>query len=234
MAFLNGIEKLSSRARHLYALKSFFQYVNREEIVTRLKAPSAERELKRWLSPAEVASMIQRCHLARDRAVVGLGYTAALRNGELSLLDRTDIVRDRLVLEVRSEKKRGRLRVSSVPLYWSTLELLDAYLKTRNDSDPALFLNCDGQRLGPEGVNGVVKRAMNRAGIQVSAGFRNLLRHARASHLRLRGVALEDVRELLRHERLETSLIYAYIGASDLAKRIPEPELHLSEVTEVA
>ncbi len=98
-----------------------------------------------------------------------------------------------------------------------TPRLLDAYQATMKDSNQALFLNCNAQRLSPDGVSHLINRALIRAEIQAPRGCRNVLRHARASHLSLRGVPPEDLRQLLRHERLETSLICTYIGASDLA-----------------
>ncbi len=234
MTFLSRVARPSSRARDLYALKNFFQYHKLPEPVQRLKAPSQVRTLEWWLSPADIVRLIEACHFLRDRAALGLGYDCALRNGELSGLDRADIDRGLMQLRVRSEKKRGRIRMSTVPLHRNVLALVDDYLGTRKDSEPALFLNCTGQRLGANGVNDLVKKALLRAGIDRRRGSRNVLRHARASHLRLQGLPLEDIRQLLRHERLETSLIYAHIGVSDLARRIPEPELHLVEVTKAA
>jgi site-specific recombinase XerD len=139
-----------------------------------------------------------------------------------------------LLLRVLSEKKRGRIREARVPIYSQTLRLLDGYQATRWDSNEALFLNCYSKRLGPSGISQLVKRALTMAGIQAPKGCRNVLRHARASHLRLQGVPLEDVRQLLRNERLETSLIYSHIGVSDLAKRIPEPVLLSAEVASAA
>ena len=48
----------------------------------------------------------------------------------------------------------------------------------------------------------------------------HLLRHTRASQLRLEGVALEDIKELLGHSNIQTTLIYAHIKPVDLKKKL--------------
>jgi site-specific recombinase XerD len=80
VSFLNSIDSVSSRTRHTYALKSFFSYLNKLQVV-RLQAASPERSLDWWLRPGDIARLIQVCHLPRDRAIIGVGYTCALRNG---------------------------------------------------------------------------------------------------------------------------------------------------------
>ena len=71
----------------------------------------------------------------------------------------------------------------------------------------------------------VVKRALTRAGIDAPFKGAHLLRHSLATHLLASGASLAEIGELLRHERLETTQIYAKLdfGAlRSLAQPWPE------------
>jgi len=163
--------------------------------------------------------------LARDRAIIILSCAYALRRSEVSLLDRSDVHRDGITITLRSLKKRRGVVSRTVSLYPEVPRMLDEYLRDRKDSEEALFTTYDGMRMSPDSISAVVRRALERVGIKPKGSNRNLLRHARASHLRPQGVDIADIKDFLNHERIDTTMIYSHIAPSELQDRIPPPSL---------
>jgi site-specific recombinase XerD len=60
-----------------------------------------------------------------------------------------------------------------------------------------------------------------RAGVR-EAGI-HALRHARAAHLRMRGVSLDVLSKWLGHEGINVTMIYAHIGPQTFTKEILPP-----------
>ena len=225
VGFLALFEKSSSKARHVYGLRDFLRYAGNPEAVERIKAPTLTRQLEWWLKPEHVQLMIQRTPLPRDRAIIALSYAYALRRGEVSILNRSDVDRDRMSITLRSLKKRRGIVSRTVSLYPEVLSILDEYLRNRKDSEEALFTTYDGNRMSPDSISAAIRRAVERVGIEPKGSNRNLLRHARASYLRLQGVDIADIKDFLNHERIDTTMIYSHIAPTELHERIPPPNL---------
>jgi integrase len=114
----------------------------------------------------------------RDRALLLLGFAAALRRSELVGLDVGDVqeTTDGLVVRIRKSKtdQEGAGRLVGVP-YGSApatcpVRALRAWLEFRCDVDPALFRHIDWhgkqhKRLTDKAVARLVKRAADRVGI---------------------------------------------------------------------
>ncbi|HEY8132031.1 MAG TPA: site-specific integrase, partial [Thermoanaerobaculia bacterium] len=145
----------SSIARHLSALRSFFKYLMREEIVEAnpargLATPRREKHLPSVLQAADIAVLLEAPDLSsalgiRDRAWLEMLYASGLRISELVGIDLDDIeLRARLV-KVRGKGAKERI----VPFGTKAEEAIRAYLPVRNGSDDetALFVNYRGERI---------------------------------------------------------------------------------------
>src|SRR5579872_2361711 len=166
----------SSIARHLSALRSFFKFLMREEVIASNPArsvatPKREKHLPSVLQPADIAVLFDAPDLSnplgiRDRAWLELMYASGLRISELVGIDLDDIeLRSRLV-KVRGKGAKERI----VPFGSKAQEAIRTYLEVRKAPEQdALFVNYRGARITARSVRRLfekyVRHASLRAGV---------------------------------------------------------------------
>jgi site-specific recombinase XerD len=131
-------------------------------------------------------------------------------------------------LVVRKNKQR---RERLLPLPRLVAKAILSYLRTGRPSSSSrrLFL-CHrlpvGQPMSVERLRGAVRRIMGRSGLK-SGGPRRL-RQSFATRLHARGASLKEVADVLGHQHLDTTAIYARVNLSQLRKvALPWPGTHL-------
>ncbi len=191
-----------------------------------------------YLTQAEVRTILQATPTKdpadlRDRAVLETLYSSALRVGELTKLDLTDVDLSRGLLLVREGKGR---KDRIVPLGRIAATLITRYIATARVPAPsyarALFLNDLGQRLTEDAVRkGILAPALLRARIAKYV-TPHVLRHSCAIHLLENGASVRYVQALLGHIKLATTQRYLLVlpsrlkavhRASHPAERQPRP-----------
>src|ERR1700727_1209037 len=70
--------------------------------------------------------------------------------------------------------------------------------------------------VGPSAIDCVVRRALERAGLNPSFKGAHLLRHSLATDLLRRGASLTEIGQLLRHSQPTTTQIYAKVDIAAL------------------
>jgi site-specific recombinase XerD len=143
----------------------------------------------------------------RDLAILIVGAYQGLRVSEIRNLDRTDVDLQAGSLIVR-EGKGAKDR--ELPLHQQTAWAIAAYLSTRVDSHPALFLSRLGERISPRQIQRMVRAVADDAGITKRV-TPHRLRHTFATLLLERGADTRVIQELLGHESLATTQIYTYV-----------------------
>lgn len=216
-------------ARKGAALKSFYRFLSREELVRDnpgrlLELPPAGRVLPRVLAPEEMERLLETPRgtdpaAYRDRAMLELLYACGLRVSELVGLECR-----RLNLEagfIRCLGKGQRERV--LPLGGPAQEALERYLshgRSQLAATPgrgALFLNRRGGSISRQAVWQAVKKYSEQAGVggEVSP---HTFRHSFATHLLDNGADLRVVQELLGHADIATTQIYTHVSTARLAR----------------
>ena len=146
---------------------------------------------------------------ARDFAIMTLIARLGLRSIEVARLELRDVDWRAGELVVRG---KGR-RQDRLPLPDEVGEALVAYLSVRRNphGDGHVFLMCRAPR-GPiraDVVSDVVKRACLAAGVPRVGPHR--LRHALAGELLRQGAGLVAISQVLRHQDLATTAVYAKV-----------------------
>jgi len=177
------------------------------------------------LSAAQVQRLLDnvprdRVRGARDFAIMMLIARLGLRSVEVARLELRDVDWRAGELVVRG---KGR-RQDRLPLPEEVGEALVAYLSLRRNphGDPHLFLMCRAPR-GPiraDLVGDVMKRACQHAGVPHVGPHR--LRHALAGELLRRGAGLVAISQVLRHQDLATTAVYAKVDLVAL-RRVAHP-----------
>jgi len=156
----------------------------------------------------------------RDLALLAFLYNTGLRVGELCALNRADVqLPEDGWGQVQLVGKGRRLRW--VPLNRHAREALSAYLSSRQDDNPALFLNRSGERFSVRGVALLVNRYLRRIGITDRSGP-HLLRHTFATHALRARPNLRAVQELLGHSSVTTTQRYTHMEADDLRSQVAD------------
>lgn len=153
----------------------------------------------------------------RDRAILELLYSSAIRNTELRLLEVGDI--DLVRLEARIENGKGR-KGRIVPLgepaaHWIELYLRDGrpWLVRDPDTRP-VFLNSLGRRFSTELLAELVRGHAEQAGLPRITP--HVLRHCCATHMLARRAGLRHLQQLLGHASTDTTRRYTRVEISDL------------------
>jgi site-specific recombinase XerD len=166
-------------------------------------------EVQRFLAVIPATTLRDQTHLPglRFRALVEVLLGTAMRIGEALSLDRdhVDFLRREACIIGKGNKQR------TVFFTTRALEWLSLYLKTRADDHPALFVCLGGtSRLKRDDIWRPFTRYRKLAGINKPV-TPHLLRHTAATQLLFNGCPVGHIKEILGHERLETTCRY-YLG----------------------
>ena len=94
-----------------------------------------------------------------------------------------------------------------------TIFWLKKYLKSRKDSDDALFVTeRSPHRMSIAQMRYVLKRAAKKAGLEDSV-YPHRLRHSYATHMLNNGAPMEAIQQLLGHQKHESTQIYAHLSS---------------------
>lgn len=217
--------KRSSVARKLAALRSYFRFLIRRDILRTspcavIGNPRQDVRHPATLNVDQALSLVDASaeldpRTLRDMALVELLYGSGVRISEALGLDLFDLDLDQGMVRVLGKGSKERL----APMTEAGVHRLRAYLAHRNAFSPrpeerAVFLGMRGGRLNRREATRIVDKAAEKAGLAQRISP-HVLRHSFASHLLESGVDLRSVQELLGHARLSTTQRYTHL---DLAR----------------
>jgi integrase/recombinase XerC len=237
-AFLGQLSKrgLSKRsmARTLSAIRSFYKYLHRNEVVDAnparaVGAPRLEKYLPGYLDRAQIDLLFQMAEVraweggfvdVRNLAILELFYSTGMRLSELQGLSRgeLDLVSQQVKVRGKGRKERiiplGDHAMLAIRNYESKRDELLRALGPKADRN-AVFLAKTGKRIGVRAVQKAVtsflKQIDEDAGLSVHS-----LRHTFATHLLDAGADLRAVQELLGHASISTTQIYTHTSIERL------------------
>jgi integrase/recombinase XerD len=218
---------VNSVSRRLVALKVFFAYLQREELLDRnvteaMDSPRLWRILPGVLSMKEVDRLLSSAVgdgriAVRDRALLELMYATGLRVSEVATLKLEDIHFDSECL--RCTGKGGKARV--VPFGGRARDELQRYLAEARPSFEGdktgreVFLTYRGAPFSRKGLWKLIRTYARRAGISKSVSP-HTLRHSFASHLLANGAPLRVIQEMLGHADIATTQVYTHVDEGRL------------------
>jgi integrase/recombinase XerD len=189
-----------------------------------IKQPALPRKvLPKLPSVEEVTTLLETPDTAtplglRDRAIMELLYSSALRNSELRLLKLEDLDIDRL--ELRVDHGKGR-KSRVVPMGEPAAVWLEEYLRRarayflREREHRLVFTTLRGDRLRVETLVKLVTRHATAAGLPMKV-TPHILRHCCATHMLARQAGLRHLQEMLGHASPEATQIYTQVDLSEL------------------
>ncbi|MBE0645728.1 MAG: tyrosine recombinase XerC [Bacteroidetes bacterium] len=225
-------EGLSRRSisRKMTSIRAFFQFAERRGFVgenpaENLHAPKIDRRLPAFVDEDTVSRLMLlpdtgTADGARNAAILEMFYSTGMRLSELTGLNIKDLNTSTRTVRVLGKRRKERI----LPVGQPALDAIAHYLALRRadgqhtESDPeALFLNHRGSRLSSRSVYSIVNNHLRVVSDQEQCSP-HVLRHSFATHLLNRGADLQAVRELLGHESLSTTQIYAHVTTDHLKR----------------
>ncbi|MFT5387810.1 MAG: integrase/recombinase XerC [Candidatus Omnitrophota bacterium] len=208
-------------ARKLSALRSFFRFLQREDIVqvnpTKiLISPKLDKPLPKFLTEAEMTELIEKPLLdndfgRRDRAILETLYSGGLRVSELVGLSVEDVDFIGNIAKVYGKGKKERI----VPIGDQAIDAIKHYIDQRKHKSQAIFLNKYGKRISTRAIIDITKKYIRQICTHKDISP-HVLRHSFATHLLNNGADLRSVQELLGHASLSTTQIYTHVSTDRL------------------
>lgn len=208
-----------------------------------LKYPRLPQRLPDTLSVEDVEKILSTPDITtllgfRNRTILEVLYSTAMRNSELCSLEIVDVNLKDEEIHIK-DGKGGKARM--MPLGEIAAEYVREYLQTirpkllpvrqagiRSET-PALFLSDHGTPLTKAGLIFIAKSCAKKAGIKFTP---HSLRHACATHLLKNGADIRYIQALLGHSSLMTTQLYTKVDMTDL-KHMHEqyhPREHFDEL----
>jgi integrase/recombinase XerC len=238
--FLGSLSKRGlgkrSMARTLSAVRSFYRYLHRNEVVDTnparaVGAPKLDKHLPGYLDRAQIDLLFQMAEVrawegkfvdVRNLAILELFYSTGMRLSELQGLRRGDLDMISQQAKVRGKGRKERI----VPIGDHAVLALRNYEAKRDEllralgpkvDRSAVFVGVTGRRIGVRAVQKAVTAFLRE--IDEDAGLTvHSLRHTFATHLLDAGADLRAVQELLGHASISTTQIYTHTSVERLKK----------------
>jgi integrase/recombinase XerD len=225
--FRNEAQRLTTTSMGpvLDSMRSFLRFLFAAELHDHdlsgcLPAITTQRhpKLPRHVAPEVVQALLGSCDRtsttgARDYAVLLLLSRLALRANEVARLELDDLHWRSAELTVHS--KAGRL--DQLPLPTDVGTALADYVQQRPEAADRAVFRSALPPFGPMSRNAIVfvpRTASTRAGLPIVGAHQ--LRHTTATALLRAGASLGDVGQVLRHDRDQTTALYAAVDARSL------------------
>jgi site-specific recombinase XerD len=196
------------------AIKFYFEQVlGREKFFINLPRPKTPSKLPKYISKKDINKLFSVVTNTKHLLMLKLCYGMGLRVSEIVGLKVTDI--DSGNMQVLIEGAKGK-KDRYVNLPESILEDLRAYYKEYRPKK-YLFQGRNGDKYCIRSVQNVFHNAMEEAHINKEVGI-HALRHSYATHLLESGTDIAHIQQLLGHNSVKTTMIYAKVGQKNLRK----------------
>ena len=212
-----------SMARKLAALRSFFKFFCRKEIlrinpVQRVASPKLGRKLPNFLYLEQMEVLLRASDCtnllgSRDQVIMELLYGSGLRVSELVGLDLKNLDLESGLIRVLGKGSKERV----VPVTNYAIEAIERHLGMRQDQNQILLLNYQGTRLTARSVRRILDKLVAKSGLGQHVNP-HMLRHSYATHMLDGGADLRSVQELLGHLKLSSTQIYTHLTRERIKK----------------
>ena len=198
-------------------LSSFFNWLAEENHIlkspmTRIHPLKTDKPVKLVIDDEDIEKLRAACPTPRDLAMVDLLYATGMRIGELVKLNRADInfISRECVVYGKGGKERRVYLDAKAKLH------LQAYLDSREDDNPALFVSLDSpwDRLQIAGCGIRIRWLGKRAGIHRI--HPHMFRRSMATRAIDKGMPIEQVQQILGHSQIDTTMHYALVSQANV------------------
>jgi len=199
---------LSDFKFYVHGLRYCYRLLGMNDKALKLPKIREPQKLPVVLNRQECIAMFKAPELLKHRVLLSLIYSAGLRAGEASRLKIADIDSGRMMIHIRQSKFNKDRYVPLSPL------ILQGLRKYYYACQPVEYLfngNTPGSPLSIKGMQWALREAVKKCKLQKGISL-HTLRHTYATHLLEEGMDIVTIKELLGHERIDTTMVYLHVA----------------------
>ncbi len=228
--YFDNINNIGSRslAHHITVVNSFYNFLVREKVIDNnpclnILLPKLPQKLPNYLTEEEINKLLDINLVTpydyRNKAMLELLYATGLRISELVNLKITDIDLHNCFVRVFGKGKKERIvPISDIAIKYLTIYINEyRNLILGNYISDYLFISNAKTNITRQGFFKIIKKQCKLMGIEKDVSP-HVLRHSFATHLLKHGADLRVIQELLGHEDISTTQIYAHLVKEKLKK----------------
>ncbi|MBR2704426.1 MAG: tyrosine recombinase XerC [Clostridia bacterium] len=232
----NFNSKAATRARKTSSIRVFFNYLcNKKGLIDKnpaqdLETPKLDRRIPKYLTLDDSKKLLEAVkeneddrNNIRDYAIITLFLNCGMRLSELVGINFKDISFEEQKLTVIGKGNKER----TIYLNNACMSAIKKYIEIRPhdgvpfDSKDALFLSERKERISNRTVQYIVKKELERAGLDTNKYSVHKLRHTAATLMYQYGqVDIRALQELLGHESISTTEIYTHVDNSQVRNAV--------------
>lgn len=228
---IDNRSKATTRARKISTIRIFFKYLSQKANILEinpaqnLETPKLEKRMPKYLSLDDskkllnVAENEDNRNYKRDYAITTLFLNCGMRLSELVGININDIDFNECKMTVIGKGNKER----TIYLNKSCMVAISSYLNSRppsnmvkhdsKNSDKALFLSEQKQRISNRTVQNIITKELKHAGLDSKNLSVHKLRHTAATLMYQYGkVDIRALQEVLGHESISTTEIYTHVA----------------------
>jgi integrase/recombinase XerC len=221
--------KIAARSvnRKLSSLKSFFKYLQRQQVVeinplSKISGPKTPKRLPVFVDEHQMKDLFSDVEFEegfngqRDKLILDILYQTGIRRSELTHLKEVDIDLFNSTIKVLGKRNKERI----LPISISLKRNLETYLRVKQElnlSNHMLLVSEKGKTLSDQAVYRSVKKYLAQV-TTINKKSPHILRHTFATHLLNNGADINAVKELLGHANLSATQIYTHNTIDKLKK----------------
>ena len=236
---VNNRSKATTRARKISTIRIFFKYLSQKANILEvnpaqnLETPKLEKRMPKYLSLEDSKKLLNAAdnqdnrNYKRDYAITTLFLNCGMRLSELVGINVNDIDFDECKMTVIGKGNKER----TVYLNKSCMVAINDYLFSRppqnlvkkdsKNSDIALFLSEQKQRISNRTVQAIINKELKLAGLDAKSLSVHKLRHTAATLMYQYGnVDIRALQELLGHQSISTTEIYTHVSNEQVRNAI--------------
>jgi integrase/recombinase XerD len=199
---------LSDFKFYVHGLRYCYRLLGMNDKALKLPSIHEPQKLPVVLNRQECIALFKAPELLKHRVLLSLIYSAGLRAGEASRLKIADIDSGRMMIHIRQSKfNKDRY----VPLSPMILEGLRKYYYACQPVEYLFNGNSAGSQLSIKGMQWALREAVKKCKLQKGISL-HTLRHSYATHLLEEGMDIVSIKELLGHERIQTTMVYLHVA----------------------
>lgn len=196
-------------------LSAFFTWMLNEELINKnpcanIKPIKYVDKVRKPFSSLEIDALRGACKNNKERAIMELLLSSGIRVSELTQMNVEDINFETMTVHVK-HGKGSKERITYINEI--AREYLQKYLKERKVNGEALFYNKKFNRLNNGGVRHILNTVAERAEVENVHPHR--FRRTFATGLATRGMKLQDIKILLGHTNINTTMEYVCLDETN-------------------
>ena len=204
--------------RKLSSLKSFFKYLQKENLVKanpllKITAPKVSKRLPVFVEEKQMDVLIDEIEFGDDykgqlnKLIIELFYFTGIRLSELINLRTIDVDLNSNSIKVLGKRNKERI-IPISPEFSNHLGQFDNIRQEKGISE-YFFINESGKKLYPMQVYRIINLYLRMVS-SIDKKSPHVLRHSFATHMLNHGADLNAIKELLGHSNLSATQIYTH------------------------